>query len=115
MFEVLDGGRLPCADHDDRDVQNLYYEGYTFNVQVTSLLVFNFFGKFMHAEVNFPGSWNDSKLECASCLLYPKLGNVRKPPGNSILRDSALVCALHFGGGQVELARQANDTKDIPL
>lgn len=44
IFGVVDGVCLPCADSDDADLQNVYYEGYTSNVEVTNLFVFNFFG-----------------------------------------------------------------------
>lgn len=39
-----------------QDMQNAYYEGYTENVKVTNLLMFNFHGKIIHADVNYPGS-----------------------------------------------------------
>lgn len=38
IFGVLEGGRLPCADYVNADVQNAYYEGYTTSVEVTNLL-----------------------------------------------------------------------------
>lgn len=114
IFGVVDGGRLPCADYDNSDLQNAYYEGYTGNVEVTNLLVFNFFGEVIHAAVNYPGSWHDSKLASVSGLIFPKLGDDMTPPGFAILGDSAFVCDLRVAHGKVVRARKANEVRDIP-
>eukprot|EP00171_Calliarthron_tuberculosum_P005428 IDg5428t1 len=114
IFAVVDGGRIPCADYVDADMQNAYYEGYTGNVEVTNLLVFNFFGEIIHAGVNFPGSWHDSKLAVLSGLIYPKLGDDFTPPGYAILGDSAFASSMRVGGGKIVRARKQNETVDIP-
>lgn len=44
VFSVLDGARVLCAEDTITDLQNAYYEGYTGNVQVRNLLVFDFLG-----------------------------------------------------------------------
>ena len=44
VFVVMDGGWMPCADYVDVDTQNAYYEGYTGNVEVTNLFVWNLYG-----------------------------------------------------------------------
>lgn len=62
LFGVMDGGRMPCADYIDVDTQNAYYEGYSQNVEVTNLFVWNCFGEIIHAGLNFPGSWHDSRI-----------------------------------------------------
>lgn len=97
IFAVVDGGRVPCAHYTDCDMQNAYYEGYTGNVEVTNLLVFNFFGEIIHAGVNFPGSWHDSKLASLSGLIYPKLSDEMTPHGYAILGDSAFVSSMRTG------------------
>lgn len=100
VFGVVDGGTLPCADDDDVEVQNSYYEGYTGNVEETNILVFNSAGEVTHAGVNFPGSWHDSREARVSGLWYPKLGDEMTPPGNALLGDSAFVASLNEGGGR---------------
>lgn len=52
LFGVVDGGRFSCAYHTEGDMQNWYYEGYTTNVDVTNLFVFNFLGDLIHESIN---------------------------------------------------------------
>lgn len=96
-FDVVNGDRLPCSDYDDADVQNAYYEGYTSNLVVTNLFVFNFFVEVIHAGIKFPGSWHDTKMASASGLLDPNLGDAIPPLWNSINGDSAFSCTLGAG------------------
>lgn len=44
VFGVGGGGILRCADHGDADLQKPYYEGCTCDLEITILLLFNFFG-----------------------------------------------------------------------
>jgi len=60
---------MPCADYIDTDLQNAFFEGFTQGVEVTNLFVWNFYGELIHAAINYPGSWHDSKLAGASGLL----------------------------------------------
>lgn len=46
-----------------------------------NILVFNFFGEIIHAGVNFPAIWHDSKMVKSSGILYLKLGEEMKPSG----------------------------------
>lgn len=91
-FAVADGRRLPLPDYTDAYMQNAFHEGYTGNVEVPNLLVFNFFGDVIHAVLNFPGSWYgyENKLASMSGLLFPKLDDSMTPPGYAILRYSAV-------------------------
>lgn len=77
----MDGRQIFCASFFDVNVHNSYYQGYTQGVQVTDLLVYNFKGEIIHAEINYPGLFHDSKLSNLSGLLFPKLGDVMTPPG----------------------------------
>lgn len=88
VFSLFYKGRIQCADYDDRDLKDGYYEGYTGNSKVTNHLVFSFFLAIVHAGVNCPGSWHDSKLYAFSGLFYPKLADYMTPPGYSMLGDS---------------------------
>lgn len=115
IFAVVDGGRLPCADYNDVNVQNAFYESYTCNVEVTNIFVFNFFGEVIHAGVNYPGSWHDSKLATVSGLMHPKLGNEMTPPGYAILGDSAFSSLMSVSGGKVVRARKSGETREIPI
>lgn len=114
VFAVVDGGRMPCADYINRDLQNAYYEGYTQKVEVTNLFVWNFFGEIIHAAVNYPGSWHDSKLASASGLIYPKLSDAMTPPGFAILGDSAFTNDTRLTKGKVIRGRKTNELQGIP-
>lgn len=114
IFAVTDGGRMPCADYTDTNLQNAYFEGFTQGVEVTNLFVFNFFGELIHAAINYPGSWHDTKLATVSGLYFPKLSDERTPPGMAILGDSAFVNNVRITNGKIVRGRKANETSDIP-
>lgn len=114
IFAVVDGGRIPCAEYTDKDLQNAYYEGYTQSVEVTNLFVWNFKGEIIHAGVNFPGSWHDSKLAYASGLIYPKLSDRMTPPGFAILGDSAFAVERKVSDGKIVRSRKSNERAFIP-
>ena len=114
VFAVTDGGRMPCADYTEPNLQNAYYEGFTQSVEVTNLFVWNFYGEIIHAGVNFPGSWHDTKLAGASGLYYPKLSYEMTPPGYAILGDSAFVNNTTATNGKVLRGRKSNETREIP-
>ena len=110
VFAVPDGGRMPCADYTDTNLQNAYFEGFTQGVEVTNLFVWNFYGEIVHAGVNFPGSWHDTKLAGASGLYYPTLSDELTPPGYAILGDSAFVNHTSVTNGKVLRGRKTNET-----
>lgn len=83
-------------------------------MKVTNLLVFNFIRELVHAEVNFPQSWHDSKLASLSGWIYPKLDNAMTPQGCAFLGDRKFVCALSKPGGQFVRARKTKESGDLP-
>ena len=86
---MTDGARMPCAKYTNPNIQNAFFEGFTPGTEVTNLLVWNFKGEIIHAGINYPGSWHDSK-DAAFSKLYVRLMNPDKlPPGCAILVDSA--------------------------
>ena len=87
VFDITDGGRMLCAYYTDIYLQNDYFEGFTHNVEVTNLFVWNFFGEIIYAAFNYPGSWHDTKLAGMSGLYFPKPSDEMTPPGMSILGD----------------------------
>ena len=115
VFAVTDGGRMPCADYTDCNLQNAYFEGFTQAVEATNLFVFNFFGELIHAAINYPGSWHDTKLAMVSGLYFPKLSDEMTPPGMAILGDSAFVNNTSVTNGKIVRGRKANETSDIPV
>lgn len=115
VFGVMDGGRFPCADYSNKDVQNAYYEGYTGNVEVTNIFVFNFYGEIIHAGVNYPGSWHDSKVVVASGLLLDRLSDEKTPRGKAILGDSAFVAKARVSHGKIIRGRKSTETEDVPV
>lgn len=77
--------------------------------------MWNFFGELIHAAVNFPGSWYDTKLAGASGLYFPKLSDEMTPAGFAILGDSAFVNNTTTTNGKVIRGRKSNETSNIPL
>lgn len=114
VFAVMDGGRLLCADYINTDIQNAYYEGYTGNVEVTNLLVYSFDGCLIHAALNFPGSWHDSRLANQSGLMNDLLSDEKTPVGMAILCDSAFMAATAKTGGKIIRARKVTERSEIP-
>ena len=62
LLAVTDVERMLCADFIDPELQNAYFEGFTQNIEVTNLFAWNVHGELIHAAINFPGTWHDSKL-----------------------------------------------------
>ncbi len=114
IFAVTDGGRFKCADYTDPDLQNAYFEGYTQNVEVTNLFVWNFKGEIIHAAVNYPGSWHDNRLASASGLIFPKLSDECTPPGYAVLGDSAFAASTKVTNGKIVRGRKTNENNGIP-
>lgn len=101
------------ADYYDSDIHNAYYQGYTGNVEVSNLFVFNIFREVIHTGVNFSGRKHGIKLASTSGFVYPKLGEEITPAGNYILGDSPLLSSLGVASGKIVRARKSNETKDI--
>lgn len=106
VFGVVDGGRLPCADYVDSDLQNAYYVGYTTCVDVPNLLVFNCAKEVIHAAMDFPGSWHDRKVAWISSIMYPLLWNERTPPGFAVLDDSTFAVDTKVNDGRIVRCRK---------
>lgn len=71
VFATLDGARIPCAKYTDPLLENAIRKGFIKGHEVTNLFVWNFYGEIIYAAVNFPGSWNNSRLVAAEGLYYP--------------------------------------------
>lgn len=118
VFAAVDGGRLPCADYIDRNLQNAFYEGYKQSVEVTNLFVWSLFGEIIHTGIKFPGSCHDNNLAYASGLVFPKLSDMMIPLGYAILGDrgdSAFLNDTRITNGNMIRGRKTNETRDIPL
>lgn len=102
---------MKCADYTEPDVQNAFYEDYTCSVEVTNLFVFKFKGDIIHAAINFPGSWHDSKLATVSDLMHPFLSE-KTPDEMALLADSAFT-TLNTEG-KVVRTRKSNENSGIP-
>jgi len=113
-FGISDGGRMPCAIYTNPDLQNAYFEGFTQAVEVSNLFVWNFQGEIIHAAINFPGTFHDSRIASLSGLYYPKLSDKYTPPGYAILADSAYLKDDIAVQGKVIRARKANERTGIP-
>ena len=111
VFGVCDGGRMPCVTYSDPPLQNAYWEGFTQAHEVTNLFVWNFHGELIHAAINFPGSWHDSRLAAVSGLHRPKLSEMT-PSGFAILADSAFPRGGGDLAGKIIRARKANEHGD---
>lgn len=51
VFAAIDGGMFPYVDYGDRNIRNVYNEGYTCSGEVTNLFVYNFKGETKHASI----------------------------------------------------------------
>lgn len=60
MFSVVDEG-FPMLNKKTWIFKKSSYAGYTGYIEVTNLLVFDFFGEIIHVATNFPGSWKHRK------------------------------------------------------
>jgi len=109
VFSITDGARMPCAVHDEPLLENAYWEGFTQGHEATNVFVWNFFGEVIHAGINFPGSWHDSKVAAASGLYYPKLADHLTPPGFAVLADSAFPKTTSVLNGKIVRARKVNE------
>lgn len=68
----------------------------------------------MFGAVNFPGSWNDRKLESASGTFHIKTSEGLTQPGSANLGDSAFVNNTRTTMGKVFSGRNKNETYDTP-
>jgi len=109
VFGILDGARMPCATHGQPLLENAYWEGFTQGHEVTNLFVWNFRGEIIHAAINFPGSWHDSKVAHASGLYHPKLSDAVTPRGFAILGDSAFPSRTSILQGKIVRSRKVNE------
>lgn len=114
VFAIMDGGKMPCSEYLDTDLQNAFFEGYTEQVEVTILFVWNFRGELIHAAINFPGSWHDTELAAVSELYHPKLSDEYTRPGMAVLADSAFVITSRVTNGKIIRPRKSNEVQDIP-
>ena len=80
---------------------------------MSNLFVFNFSGEMIHAAVNYPGSWHDSKIAIVSGF-YRKL-RTRTPAGMAILADTAFISDTRKTLGRLVRSRKVNERRDIPL
>lgn len=62
----------------------------------------------MHAGINFPGSWNDSKVAAASGLYYPKPADHMKTSGFAVLTDSVFPKCASVLSGKIVRAQQVS-------
>lgn len=112
--KFLDGEHMLCPDFTDVDIQNAYYEGYQFEVEGTKSFVFNFYGEFIHAAINYPGSCHFSNISRLSGLMTKTLSDAVTPRGYAIIGDSAFVIRLYATGRKMVRSRKRNESHEIP-
>lgn len=104
---------LPCTDYCNVDIQNAYDKGYTTSVEVTNLLAFNIKGELIHAALNFPECWHDSKVAHALGLIYPLLqDDFITASGFEVICDSAFK-AGHAVDHKIVWGRKSNESCDF--
>lgn len=59
---LIDGARMTCADYKNSNLQNAFYEGYAGNTEIKKIFVFKSQGTLIHAAVNVPTFWHESKV-----------------------------------------------------
>eukprot|EP00171_Calliarthron_tuberculosum_P011666 IDg11666t1 len=62
IFAVMDDGRMLCAVYMNSGLQNALWEGLAQSKEIANLFLWSFSGKIIHAAINNPTSWHDSKL-----------------------------------------------------
>ena len=85
---TMDGLKLSIQQSGDSHVQNLYYNGWTHDHYVSSVLVFCPDGTIPIAAINFPGSFHDSQI-AEWGKIYTKLEHVYHDNGGQCVVDSA--------------------------
>lgn len=103
VFAIMDGARLSCADYEDIDVRNAFYEGYTCLVEVTCVLVFIFDGCLIHAALSFPGSWHGSRMAHESGFVPAGLNDENTLVGRAVLCGSAFALDARVRKGKDSL------------
>ncbi|KAI0565152.1 DDE superfamily endonuclease [Gracilaria domingensis] len=109
VFALIEGGTLSCAEYVDPNIQNAYYDGYTCRVDITNLLVYNFFGEVIHAAVNFAGSWHDMHLAWSSNLYSTLLSDEITPVEFALLADTAFVDDIEITKGKILRPRKTDE------
>lgn len=110
VFGVVDGGPWACADYNDVDTQNEYYEGYTCTVEVSNIFVFYFTANVIHAAMNYPGSLHDVNLAASYGLLHQKMSE-KTPAGMAIIANSA--SSTTKMDGKIVKGRKNNELCDV--
>ncbi|KZT52367.1 hypothetical protein CALCODRAFT_441669 [Calocera cornea HHB12733] len=64
-FGSVDGLNLPTATSSDERWQNAQYNGWLHGHYTSNVLVFSSRGELIHAAINAPGSWHDSRVSSA--------------------------------------------------
>lgn len=114
IFGITDGGRFPCADYINLNVQNAFSEGYTQRAEVTNVFVFNFKGELIFAAINFPGTWHDSEIADRTDLYHEKLSDRMTEPGMAILGDDVFVNDTGAANGKIVRSKDVNEANMIP-
>ena len=104
----MDFGLILCPSYVQPDLQNVYWEGFTQAYEVSKLSVWSFSSELIHAGINFPESWHDSRIASASGLYYPRL-IAQTQPGFAILADSAFPRTAEALQGKTVRARKDNE------
>ncbi|PXF42602.1 hypothetical protein BWQ96_00638 [Gracilariopsis chorda] len=60
-------------------------------------------------QINYPGSWHDSKLAGISGLYWPRLSDEETPPGYAILGDSAFTTHPNVTNAKILRCRKINE------
>lgn len=114
ILGTVDDGTMPCADYTDSDIQSAYYKGYRCEAEVASLFVFKFYGKFLHAAINYLASRYGSNICILSGLMRPKLGGKTTQPGYVIIGDILFASCLDASELKLVRARKRSESRDIP-
>lgn len=56
VFAVIEGARMEKAEYVEVDLQNYFFDSYSYSEERTITYVFNFFGEWIHDAVNISGS-----------------------------------------------------------
>lgn len=109
VFGVTDGARFLVSPPDESRKQSAFFHGFTQQKEVINLFVWNLMKELIHAGINLPGSWQDSKLSAVTGLCWRGLSYSMTPVGFRVLGDSALASNLSVTNGKLVRAIKAGE------
>jgi len=114
VFCVTNGGRMPCADYTDADLQNAFFEGYTTRSRGYESVRLELLRRAHSCICQLP--WQLARKQTSRCLwsLLCQAQRRGDSPWVCILGNSAFVNNRSATNGKLLRSRKANKSSDVP-